>query len=101
MSRQNAQHRSNLVAHLSTDNLSVMQRVKAMQQSFIAKGMNTQDALKAAYKSMEGSVMRQAAVLSYMDVFLMLGLMFLIFVPIVLIVVRNKKAAPVDLSNVH
>jgi DHA2 family multidrug resistance protein len=101
MSRQNAQHRSNLVAHLSTDNLSVMQRIKAMQQSFIAKGMNTQDALKAAYKSMEGSVMRQAAVLSYMDVFLMLGLMFLIFVPIVLIVVRNKKAAPVDLSKVH
>jgi DHA2 family multidrug resistance protein len=102
MSRKNAAHRSDLVAHLSTDNIGTMQRVKQMQQSFMAKGMNAEAALKSSYKSLEYSVMKQAAVLSYMDVFLMLGVMFLIFVPVVLIVIRRPKAAQaVDLSSAH
>jgi DHA2 family multidrug resistance protein len=42
--------------------------------------------------------MKQAAVLSYMDVFLYLGVLFLICVPFVLMVRGNKKSK-VDLSE--
>ena len=42
--------------------------------------------------------MKQALVLSYMDVFLYIGLMFLICVPFVLFV-RAKKNAKVDLGE--
>lgn len=102
MSRMNASHRSDLVAHLSTDKIGTMERVKQMQQGFMGKGMNADMALKSSYKSLDFAVSKQAAVLSYMDVFLMLGVMFLVFVPVVLIFVRNnKRAEPVDLSNVH
>jgi len=44
-------------------------------------------------------VTKQAMVMSYMDVFLYIGLMFLICVPFVLMV-KDKKAK-VDLSAAH
>jgi DHA2 family multidrug resistance protein len=90
------------MAHLSTDKQGVMQRIQQTQQSFIAKGMSPDAALKSSYKLMDLSVTKQASLLSYMDVFLYLGLMFLIFVPVVLIVLRsNKGAGSVDLSSAH
>ncbi len=102
MSRRSAGHRSTLMAHLSTDKPGVMQRIQQTQQSFIAKGMSPDAALKSSYKLMDLSVTKQASLLSYMDVFLYLGLMFLIFVPVVLIVLRsNKGAGSVDLSSAH
>jgi MFS transporter, DHA2 family, multidrug resistance protein len=102
MSRQNAGHRANLVSHLSTENAGVMQRIHQIQQGFMSKGMAPEVALKSSYKMMDYSVMKQASVLSYMDVFLMLAVMFLIFVPISLIFLNsNKKQKAIDLTNVH
>lgn len=97
MAHQNVVHRSALVSHMSADNPAVQQRVQGMQQSFIAKGMASDIALKSAYQSLDYSVMKQAAVLSYMDVFLYIGFMFLICIPFVLLV-RTKKNK-VDLSE--
>jgi len=46
------------------------------------------------------AVSKQAAVLSYMDVFLYLGVMFLICIPFVLLVRGNrKKKEKLDLSE--
>jgi DHA2 family multidrug resistance protein len=56
-----------------------------------AKGMPPNIALGTAYKMIDGSVSVQATVLSYMDIFLYIGLMFLVFVPIVLLFIRNAK----------
>jgi DHA2 family multidrug resistance protein len=55
-------------------------------------------ALNSAYKSMDYMVMKQAAVMSYMDVFLYIGLVFLICIPFVLMV-RAKKNKDVDMSE--
>lgn len=102
MSRKNAAHRSDLVAHLNSNNPVVMQRVQQIKQGMMARGMGEETALKTSYKMLDFSIMKQSAVLSYMDVFLMLGVMFLIFVPVVLIFVRNNKSAgKVDMSNAH
>ncbi|MDI9319955.1 MAG: DHA2 family efflux MFS transporter permease subunit [Phycisphaerales bacterium] len=102
MSIKNAEHRSNLVSHISTDNLNSMQRIKQTQNAFIVKGMNPDVALRSSYKILDFNVAKQSSVLSYMDVFLLLGLMFLIFVPIILIFLKsNKQQDPVDLSSAH
>lgn len=102
MSRKNAAHRADLVSHVTIDNPAATVRVHQLQQGFIAKGMTPEVALQSSYKAIDFAVYKQAAVLSYMDVFLMLGVMFLIFVPIILLLVKtNKKAAAVDLSKVH
>lgn len=98
MATKNEVHRSDLVAHLNVNDLDVQQRVQAMQHAFMAKGMTADVALNAAYKSLDYVVTKQASVLSYMDAFLGLGLMFLFCIPFVLMV-KNSKAKKVDLAE--
>ncbi|SEL47421.1 MFS transporter, DHA2 family, multidrug resistance protein [Chitinophaga rupis] len=101
VSRRNELHRMDLVSKLDTNNPVVMDRVHSMQANFIHKGMDASTALKSAYQSLEYTVIKQQTVLSYMDVFLYLGILFLIFVPIVLLVKSNKKAGKLDASAMH
>ena len=98
MSRQNMVHRNTLVSKLDTNNPVVMQRIHGMQQNFINKGMGTDIALKSSYSAMDHIVTKQASVLSYMDVFFYLGVIFLICVPFVLMVKGNKRKK-VDLAE--
>ncbi len=98
LARQNMVHRNNLVGHLDVNNLNVQQRVLAMQHGFIAKGLTPDAALKSSYKALDFAVSKQASVLSYMDVFLYLGIMFLICIPFILLVKRNKKQK-IDLAE--
>lgn len=95
LSHQNMTHRSDLVSKLDITNPIVQQRIAGLKQSFIAKGLTPENALTAAYRSLDYTVTKQAAVLSYMDVFLYLGLMFLICIPFMLMV-RGNRAAKID-----
>jgi DHA2 family multidrug resistance protein len=101
VSRRNELHRSSLVTNLDINNPNVMNRVHNLQASFQAKGMDAQTALKSAYQSLEYSVTKQQTVLSYMDVFLYLGILFLVFVPLVLLVKANKAKSKLDPSAMH
>jgi MFS transporter, DHA2 family, multidrug resistance protein len=98
LSRQNIVHRSTLVSKLDISNPAVQQRVEGMQHNFINKGMPADVALKSSYAALDGMVSKQAAVLSYMDVFLYLGILFLICVPFVMMVKGNKKKK-IDLAE--
>ncbi len=91
MASQLQVHRNSLVSHLDVNNPAVQSRVMGLQHSFIGQGFTPDNALLKAYSVLDFSVSKQASVLSYMDVFLYLGIMFLICVPIVL-VVKGKKA---------
>jgi DHA2 family multidrug resistance protein len=99
LARQNMVHRNDLVSKLDINNPSVMQRIEGLQQSFMAKGMSPDVALKSGYKILDYTVTKQAQVMSYMDVFLYLGLMFLICVPFVLWTKSGKTK--IDPSSVH
>jgi MFS transporter, DHA2 family, multidrug resistance protein len=100
MAHQNVVHRNTLVSKMSVDNPVVQQRVQGIQHSYISKGMAPDVALKSAYQTLDYMVMKQAAVLSYMDVFLYLGIMFLICIPFVLMV-KAKKAPKLDMGDMH
>ncbi|HSZ31869.1 MAG TPA: hypothetical protein VK772_01085, partial [Puia sp.] len=97
MARQNMFHRSTLVSKLDVNNPAVIDHVHAIQQGFIAKGQTPDIALQSAYKALDFSVFAQANVLSYMDVFYYLGILFLIAIPFVLFVKRSKQKT--DLSE--
>ena len=90
-------HRVDLISHLNTSNPVVQNRVAMMQRGFESKGMTPDIALQSAYKALDFSVTKQAMVLSYMDVFLYIGIMFLICVPFVLLI-KEKRNKKVDLS---
>lgn len=99
IARQNMAHRNDLVSKLDVNNPIVQQRVDGLQHSFMAKGMAPDVALNSGYKILDYTVSKQAQVMSYMDVFLYLGVMFLICVPFVLWTRSGKTK--VDASSVH
>ena len=98
ISTQNMVHRNDLVSKLDIGDPAVQQRVSGMQHNFMSKGMTPDVALNSAYKALDYAVFKQASVLSYMDVFLYLGVLFLICVPFVLLVKGNRKKK-VDLAE--
>ena len=90
-------HRVNLIAHLDPTKVNVQNRINALQRGFMAKGFSPELALQKAYKIVEFGVTKQSTVLSYMDIFLYLGLLFLFCIPFILLVKKGKKK--VDLSE--
>ncbi|MBD0378273.1 MAG: DHA2 family efflux MFS transporter permease subunit [Flavisolibacter sp.] len=98
LARKNMVHRSDLVSHLNINDPDVQSRVQGLQHMFMSKGMTPDVALNSAYKALEYTVMKQATVLSYMDAFLILGLLFLLCIPFVLLV-KGKRGGKVDLAE--
>jgi DHA2 family multidrug resistance protein len=98
LSRQNVTHWSNLASKLDASDPAIQQKFQVMQHAIMSKGLAADAALKASYAGLNGRVLKQAAVLSYMDVFLYLSIMFLICVPFVMMVKGNKKKK-VDLGE--
>lgn len=98
LARQNMVYRNNLVSKLDVNNPYVQQRVQGMQHNFMAKGMTPEAALKSGYQSLDYMISKQAAVLSYMDVFLYLGVLFLICVPLIL-VVKGNRGKKIDVAE--
>jgi DHA2 family multidrug resistance protein len=68
-----------------------------MKQNFMANGSTFDQASLQASKLMDGLVTKQAALLTYMDVFLWIGIFFLLCVPFVLILKPAK--GKVDVSQ--
>jgi MFS transporter, DHA2 family, multidrug resistance protein len=99
LSIRNAVHRSDLVSKLDVNNPIVQNRVNALQHGFMGKGLPSNIAYASAQKILDYMVMKQSAVLSYMEAFLYLGVMFLICIPFVLFVRARKGHSKVDLSE--
>lgn len=101
ISNQTSLHRAALVSHLDGNSLDVQQRVSGLTAAFQAKGFTPDTALASAYKLLDLSVLKQATVLSYMDVFLYLGFLFLVCIPFVLLVKEKKNKVPINLGDMH
>ncbi len=99
MAHQGAVHRNNLVSNLDVNNYEVQQTITGFQKTFESKGMTFDQARAAAYQALNGRVEKQAAVLSYMDVFFYLGLLFLLCVPFILFVRKRKGKVKIDMSE--
>lgn len=98
ISQRNLQHRTDLVSKLDITKRIVQERVSGLEHGFIAKGITPDKALSSAHQVLDYAVTKQAMVLSYMDVFLYIGVLFLIFVPVVLLIKGSRKQK-VDLSQ--
>ena len=101
MAQRNVVHQNNLASHLNIYDINVQNRVAALTQGFISKGIPPNIAQQDAYKALNYAVVKQASVLSYMDVFLYIAVMFVICIPFVLMVKGNKGKNKMDLSNAH
>lgn len=97
ITRLTQKHRVDLVPHLDGSRLEVQQRLSALQRTFMSKGFSSNEALKKAYQVLDFSVIKQSTVMSYMDIFMYLGLLFLCCIPIILLIKRGQnKINPAD-----
>ncbi len=97
--RDSQLHRSDLVSKLSITDPNVQQHIEALSKGFQSKGTTWDIAHKMALQLQDRLVDVQATVLSYMDVFLWIGVMFLVCVPFVLVLVKKSKSK-VDMAHV-
>ncbi|MBS1489241.1 MAG: DHA2 family efflux MFS transporter permease subunit [Bacteroidetes bacterium] len=84
ISRQSTLHRANLINHISPYDANVQQRLESMKANFLAQGSTVERATQQANQLMDSMATRQAMLLTYMDVFLYIGIFFLLCVPFVL-----------------
>lgn len=91
ITRTGAQHRADLVSHLSNVSLDVQMRIEALTRGFVSRGFSPELAREKALHMLDFGVTKQATILSYMDVFLGIGIVFLLCIPFVLMI-RNRKS---------
>ncbi|NUY82150.1 multidrug efflux MFS transporter [Flavobacterium sp. MAH-1] len=90
-------HRVDLVSNLDVTKPNVANRVSQLQQGFQSKGFSINESLQKAYQALDFSVIKQATVMSYMDIFMYLGILFVCCIPVILLVKKGKTK--VDMSE--
>jgi DHA2 family multidrug resistance protein len=90
IARFSQQHRVDLIANIDATKANVQNRINMLQQGFMSKGYSPNEALDKANKIIDLSVTKQSTVMSYMDVFLYLGILFLLCIPIIILVKKGK-----------
>ena len=97
ITRFSQEHRVNLIAHLDITNVELQTRIQQLQAGFVSKGFTANEALAKAYQVIDFSVTKQSTVMSYMDIFMYLGIMFLLCIPIIFFIKKGKnKINPAD-----
>jgi len=63
-----------------------------MKSAFMAAGADATTATTRAYSVMFGFVQRQAAMVSFVGIFQLLGIVFIALIPLVLLMKRPRRA---------
>jgi len=86
----NAQRYSDLSANINTGSTPFQERLNMLTGAFVAKGYALHDAASAAYTAIQGTLYKQATMLTYDLVFLYLGCFFVVILPLLLLFRTNK-----------
>ncbi|OKS86718.1 DHA2 family efflux MFS transporter permease subunit [Mucilaginibacter polytrichastri] len=101
LARRTASHRVDLITHITADNPEVTSRLAGYMQYFQSKGSGVFDSRTKAFKLIDSIVVKQSTLLSFDDSFFLLGLIFAIALPLLLLVLKQAKRAggPVIISD--
>jgi DHA2 family multidrug resistance protein len=69
--------------------------LESARQGYLAAGADPVTAMQRAYASVSGMVQQQAAMVSFVHLFRMLGIIFLLLLPLVLLMKRPRTGRPV------
>ena len=93
--RKQQTHINILGSHVNPANQVAQQMTEGLRRAFMANGSDAATATKQAQAAIWGMLQRQAAMLSYNEVFLFLAGMFLLMFPFILFMRRPKGRGPV------
>jgi len=84
-------HANNLSQHVNSYNTVAQVTLQGIKQTLMAQGMDAATATKQAYAGVFDMVQQQAAMMSYIDVFFLLSIMFAACIPLILIMKKPPK----------
>lgn len=91
--RRLAVHRTDLLVNITNTNTFAVSRLNSLISYFEHKGFNPIDAKIKGMAVIEQTVVKQSAMLSYVDAFAMIGLVFAMALPLLLLVIKAPKNA--------
>ncbi len=100
LSHKNADVRGSMLGYISEYSSLAAERISALTQNFISKGYSSGDAESLAYKTIEGMLYKQQAMVSYTQGFFTVGIAILICIPVVFLI-RYKKGAKAKIVSDH
>jgi DHA2 family multidrug resistance protein len=90
LDRRTQKHLSDLAGNLSASNLSLQAMLQGAARAMQAHGASAAGASQRAYALVQGTVQRQAVMLSYIDCFWFLGVAILCMIPAVFLIKKSK-----------
>lgn len=90
VTKEAAQHRSDLMANMTPDNPLFTERLNMLTQSMASKTGNFFEATQMAYKQLDLMVTKQAYYLAYLDTYRVVSLFFAAIFPLIFFL-RTKK----------
>jgi DHA2 family multidrug resistance protein len=84
-------HFDTLKDHVSTYDITTQQRMESFRNLFLSKGYSMLEATQQSMAAMQGTVMKQAMMITYSETFLIVGGFFLVCIPMMLLFRNNKK----------
>jgi MFS transporter, DHA2 family, multidrug resistance protein len=100
VTRRFAIHRNDLIGNITLYNPEANERFFGITKSFLNQGKSMQEAQQMATGAIEGAVSTQAAIISYAEGFLLIGIICLAVLPLVFLA-KIKKGEVVDVSSAH
>ena len=94
LARRNQVHQSQLISHISTFDPRMRIMWRGMQGWFQIHGSSSVDAGRKALGAIYGMVQRQAAMLSFVEAFWVLGVIFLCMAPLLFLLRNPRKLHP-------
>ncbi len=100
VTRRIAIHRIDLLANINAYDPESNERFYGLVAGFIEKGKSLEEAKLMASAAIEGAVSTQAAILSYAEGFMLIGLFCVLVVPLIFFA-KIKKGQPIDIGASH
>jgi DHA2 family multidrug resistance protein len=96
LARRGQVHQNQLIAHVTPYDRATRNMLYGMRGWFITHGSNSVDAMKKSMGAMYGMIQRQAALLSFVEAFWVMGVIFLCMLPLVLLLRSARDIHPHD-----
>jgi DHA2 family multidrug resistance protein len=90
VARHTQMHINDLSAHVNPYSLNAQMTLSGLANMFASRGMDPVSAAHGAYDATFGMVARQAAMLSFVDAFWLLGITFLAIIPLIYIMKKPE-----------
>ncbi|HEU4718549.1 MAG TPA: DHA2 family efflux MFS transporter permease subunit [Bacteroidia bacterium] len=101
INNRTAFHRATLLQNINIYDTETQQRLKMFTGAFMGHGYDHNTAQTMAAKALDGAVIRQSMLLSYMDNFWIVGIFFLCCIPLLIFQPKTKQVAKISAADAH